>query len=175
VDFPIRVRRCGTFAAILFVITLSGVTLLLSGCDKYRVIDTVETGDLSEALPFETLGFGQRMDVDGKTEIIVRNDAEWQAILSTMTTFEALERVDFEEAMVAIIAIPVESGGYTIEVEAVEQVDGILEVSYVISEPGIDCITPPALATPFQVVRMRRLDLEVRFSSRKELFSCEDF
>ena len=168
-------KRRGSFVVFWFVIILSGATSLLSGCDKYQVIDTVETGDFSEVLPFETLGFGQRMDIESKTEIIVRNDAEWQEILTTMSPFKAFESVDFEQVMVAIIAIPVESGGYSITVEVVEQVDGVLAVAYVISEPGIDCITPPALATPFQVVRMRKLDLEVRFSSRKESFSCKDF
>ena len=149
---------------------------LVAGCQQPEIIDEVETGDFAEVLPFETLGIGQRASHTERVERLVRTAEEWEAASSTLMPFEAFEDVDFEQVMLAVVVVPVESGGWTIEVESVERAEGAIEIAYVLGEPGVDCITPTALATPFQVIRIRKLeDVDVTFSSRKERFSCKDF
>lgn len=165
-------RAVRTFVYLLTVLVL---TVSLSACERNRLIDTVETGSFTENLPFETVGIGQRIDITDTTELLIRSESEWTVLAATMKPYKEFSAVDFDQVMLAIVAVPVESGGWAVDVESVEQIDGLIEVSYVISEPGIDCITPPALATPFQVIKMRKLDGDVRFTARNERFSCEDF
>lgn len=135
----------------------------------------MEAGSFTENLPFETVGIGQRIDISDTTELLIRSEPEWTLLAATMTPYAEFTAVDFDQVMLAVVAVPVESGGWAVDVESVEQIDDMIEISYVISEPGIDCITPPALATPFQVIKMRKLDGDVRFTARDERFSCEDF
>ncbi|GMQ81757.1 MAG: hypothetical protein BMS9Abin05_1192 [Rhodothermia bacterium] len=106
-------------------------------------------------------------------EVIVRDSDSWALVSAGVRPLAPFKSVDFTQAMVALIALPTESGGYMIEVETVESLDGIITVSYLVSEPGTDCIAPTALALPFQAVFLRREEGEVRFVRRTETYSCE--
>ena len=170
-----RFKKNASRSTSLILLVLSGAALVTSGCDRNRLIDTVETGSFSENLPFETVGIGQRITITATTELIIRTEAEWLELSRTMTPYEAFSTIDFDQVMLAVVAVQVDSGGWAVDVESVEQADGKIEVAYVISEPGVDCITPQALATPFQVIKVRKMDGDVTFISRSESFSCQDF
>jgi len=129
------------------------------------------TGD-TEPLYFETIGWGHSGIVRDTTEVIIRTSDEWDRISSNYRPLEDFEAIDFSQVMVALIALPAESGGYSIEVESVESVEGIVTVSYLVSEPGTDCITPTALTLPFQAVLIRKAGGIVEFVRRTESFKC---
>jgi hypothetical protein len=133
----------------------------------------VEVLDESVPLYFETIGRGQYGEIRDTVEVVVRGVGDWNAISATMRPLADFESVDFAQSMVAMIALPAESGGYTIEVESVEELDGRITISYLVSEPGIDCITPSALALPFQAVTIQQTEGEVIFERRSEQYTCE--
>jgi hypothetical protein len=105
-------------------------------------------------------------------ETVVRSQEAWNTLSEEMRPLAAFEAVDFSQYMVALIALPASSGGYTIEVESVEERDGEITVDYLVSEPGTDCITPAAEALPFQAVSIQKADGDVRFKRRTERYKC---
>ncbi len=145
------------------------LVLVLTSCEE----PAVEIEDHSEPLYFETIGRGHTGVGRDTLEVVVRDADSWARVSASIRPLAPFESVDFSQAMVALIALPTESGGYTIEVETVESLDGLITVSYLVNEPGTDCITPTALALPFQAVFFKREDGEVRFVRRTVAYSCE--
>jgi len=164
--------RPGRALSALFLIV--GM-IFFSGCRDRSQTEVTEVVEFSEVLPFETVGIGQRSDFADPVERMIYNDDIWVSVASALRPHVPFESVDFSQVMLALIATPTESGGYSVEVESVELLNGIITVSYLIGEPGFDCITPQALAVPFQVIEIRKIEGTVVFERRTERYSCEDF
>ena len=147
---------------------VTGMMLVVGGCQQAEV---EVTGD-SESLYFETIGWGHFGTIRDTTEAIIRTSDEWDSVSANYRPLEDFQEVDFSQVMVALIALPADYGGYSIEVESVESVGGIVTVSYLVSEPGTDCITPTALTLPFQAVLIRKAEGRVEFVRRTESFKC---
>ncbi len=154
---------------------ISACVIIFSGCRDGSGEETIEIVDYSEVFPFETIGIGQRSQFTEPVERMVYDAESWAQISAALQPHVPFETVDFSQVMLAVIATPKSSGGYTIEVESIELLDGKITVAYLISEPGVDCITPQALAVPFQVIEIRKMEGTVLFEHRTERFSCEDF
>jgi len=142
---------------------------MLSGC-KQPVPDVIDT---SEPLYFERIGMGQTGSEADTIEVLVRTEKDWDEWKTRVNPLAPFRKVDFTQAGGALIAVPVESGGYTVEVESVEKDNGIITISYLFSKPKSDCISPLATALPFQAVLIRRAEGEVRFERREERYGCD--
>lgn len=149
--------------------TLLVAGLFLAGCAP----TTEDTVDTAEVLVFERLGMGHSGTVRDTVEAVARSAAEWEALQQAVQPMEPFRDVDFTQYMVALVAVPTESGGYIVEVESVEEMDGQIHISYVLNTPKSDCVTLTALAMPFQAVVVRRADGDVHFTRRIARYSCE--
>jgi hypothetical protein len=90
-----------------------------------------------------------------------------------METVLPFRDIDFSQLMVAFVALPVSSGGITLQIESVELDAGELIVGYLMGEPGPDCRVIDAPSVPFQAVYLRRIkDVSVRFERRTEMQRC---
>ena len=147
---------------------LAGLFLLVAGCS----VPQEESEPDTDPLYFESIGRGQHGARRDTIETVARTAEAWAELSATVRPIAEFEAVNFEQQMAALIAIPTESGGYTIEVESVEALDGVITVAYVVNVPGIDCITPTALALPFQAVSIRKAEGAVEFERRNEPFKC---
>ncbi len=142
--------------------------LVVGGCQQAEI----EITDDSEPLYFETIGWGHFGTIRDTTEVIIRTSDEWIRVSANYRPIEDFKAVDFSQVMVALIALPAEYGGYSIDVESVESAERIVTVAYLVSEPGPDCITPTALTLPFQAILIRKTDGSVKFVRRTESFKC---
>ncbi len=131
------------------------------------------TIDAGEALPYEQIGFGQRAADHVLLERLARTEAEWEALAPRVSPREPFLPVDFSQQMVALMAVPVESGGYAVEVEQAEVVRDTVVISYIVYTPGSDCISTMGLAEPFQAISLRQAAGPVRFERTRERYSCE--
>jgi hypothetical protein len=128
-----------------------------------------------EYLVFEPIGMGQRgivTDTLNASHWVLRDEASWLAAQDSLSPLGPFKTVDFDQAMVVVIALPAVSGGYSIEVASVERQVDRIAVEYVISEPSSDCIPVVGAALPFQAVRVRKDDLPVEFEERREPYRC---
>lgn len=161
-------KECGAKQGVALK-TLLVAGLFLVGCAP-TAEDIVET---SEVLVFERLGMGHSGTVRDTVQAVARTEAEWAALQQSVRPMEPFRKVDFTQYMVALVAVPTESGGYIVEVESVEEDEGVITVSYVLNTPKSDCVTLVAEAMPFQAVVVRRAEGDVHFSRRIERYSCE--
>lgn len=140
-----------------FAPLLLACALLLAACDEGPQPAPITAEDLvEEPLYFEPVGFGQRSLLEDTTRLLVRDPARWASLRDSLRPQNPFVPVDFDQAMVAVIALPVRSGGYDVTVESVLAVDSTIQIAYTLTRPGSDCITAYSPSTPFQAVLIRR-------------------
>jgi hypothetical protein len=145
--------------------------LTLGGCSERGAYQMHPDDDI-EALVFEPIGRGNYAAVEDTARLVFRSEAEWTAFRDRLRPIRDFGPVDFNQMMVVVAAVPTTEGGHSVEFESFE-VDrrGVL-ASYVIQEPGEDCMTATVISQPFQAVKVRRHDADVRFEHRVETYRC---
>jgi hypothetical protein len=154
------------------VIFGSGLLLLFAAACSAPDGEVVSEG---EYLVFEPIGMGQRgvvADTVNASHWVLRSESAWLAAQDSLSPLGPFKPVDFDQAMVVVIALPATNGGYSIEVASVERHSDRITVDYVISEPSMDCLPVVGAALPFQAVRVRKDDLPVEFVERRESYRC---
>lgn len=148
------------------------VLLVLTGCQPEP--DSEITVDEGELLVFDTAARGQTASTRDTLEVIVRTAEEWSRVSGQFQPVNPFPDFDFTQTMLGVISIPVNTGGFSVDIESVEMVDSTLEIAYVLNVPGATCITAQALAEAWQVFTIRQTDFEdVRFTRRTEWYNCE--
>jgi len=153
---------------ILKAFALCAPLFLVTGCQPESSLDDGP----DEVLFFESIGLGHYGSTREPIESVLRDQASFDKAISELTPLDDLPAVDFDQTMVGLIAVPTESGGYIIEVQSVEKTGEELAVHYRLSAPGDDCITPQALALPFQVVIIAKTTGNVSFVRETVTYRC---
>ena len=148
--------------------TLFVAFLILSGCEVQSNLD--EGPD--DVLYFEPIAIGQSGSVRDTVEVVLMDEAALEEALMKVNPLGDLPSIDFNQTMVGLIAIPTNSGGYVVEVQSIEQRGEEIQIHYLFSIPGEDCITVQALSLPFQIVSMRKAQGSFRFVREEERYSC---
>lgn len=155
-----------------------GVLLLLVGCSSpdgpggSSPAPTTEAEESGEFLVFDPLALGQTGAFTTPIERVYRDEDSWRGAMDSLRINVAPGPVDFTQSMVVLLALPQESGGYSIEVQTVEsRAEGLL-VEYELSVPADDCIPIAGAALPFQAVTVRRADGPVTFVRKDFRYEC---
>jgi len=149
---------------IIFTVAL----IPMFGCSE--AVDIDDGPD--EVLIFEAIGLGQNGSVRDTVHVVLNDQAELDAMLQQVEPLEPLPEVDFSQYMVGLVAVPTESGGYTVEIKSVERTGDEITVHYILNVPGTDCITLQALALPHQYVMIARSQGNVTFVEERDRYLC---
>ena len=142
--------------------------LIFIGCKPQPVADDGP----DEVLYFEPIAMGHNGSVRDTMEVVFTESEALQAVVSNLNLLGPVKDVDFSQTMVALIAIPTESGGYIVEVKSVEKTGDQIVVSYEFSTPGPDCVTIQALSLPFQMVKIKRSEGDITFNRITKRSKC---
>lgn len=126
-----------------------------------------------EPVSFTRLGQGQHADLADTTETIVRDAASWATLSASLRPMVPFDSVDFSTHVVLLAAVPVPSGGYNLGFEEVYRLGDEIVASYILMQPGEDCATAQALATPFQAIMLPTPNAPIRLERITEAYSCE--
>lgn len=151
------------------LVVSSLVLVVLAGACRIPDGEVVSEGDY---LVFDPMGRGQTGMIAEPIERVFRDEDSWTSFRDSLTTFVPLPDVDFEQTMVVVLALPQETGGFGVETASVELRAGEVVVEYVVTEPASDCIPVVGASLPFEVIRVRRSDLPVRFDQAVEPYRC---
>lgn len=155
---------------------LTAVSLVLlfiaTGCRPEP--DSEIAVDEGEPLVFDAAARGQSASTRDTLEVIVRSVDEWNSVSGQFQPVNPFPEFDFTQTMIGVVSIPVNTGGFSVQVESVEMEESTLAIAYVLNVPGATCITPQALAEAWQVFTIRQTDFEdVRFERRTEWYRCD--
>jgi hypothetical protein len=130
------------------------------------------TATHAETVEFEPVAQGRNARFDELIETRVRDAETWTTMRESLRPVGTVENVDFSEREVLMVAMPVTSGGFDLEVERIERSGESMRVYYIIHEPGEDCMTAQVLLTPFAAVSIERTEADITFHSRTLRYSC---
>jgi hypothetical protein len=150
---------------------LLALVFVLAGCGPEVDLDPDLEGD-AMPLYFERIGRGQSASIRDSIQVVIRDAAEWEGYRTQLRPMRPFMEVDFDQVMVLLIAMPMETGGYDVAFESVEEADGRIVASYVLSEPGADCMTGVGITVPFEAIMVRRVEGDVVFEPRRDRIRC---
>jgi len=153
---------------LLTTLLFASALLSLTACQEAAEVDDGP----DDVLAFDPIAMGHGGTVRVTIEVVLRSETELQEALEKVRPLADVPDVDFEQYMVALIAIPTESGGYIVEVQSVEQTGDEITVNYVLNVPAQDCITVQALSLPHQIVQIRRSEGNVTFEQERKRYLC---
>lgn len=98
----------------------------------------------------------------------------WNRIVSNHGPKPPVPEIDFAKEMVLVAAMGTRAtGGFSIEIEAVDRDSSSITASVRKRSPGNTCGTTAALTAPVAIVRIPRSDKPVRFVEENIATSCE--
>jgi hypothetical protein len=106
--------------------------------------------------------------LEDSARYVVRSRDEWTALWNRIVANHgpkpAVPEIDFEKEMLLVAAMGTKTtGGYSIEIEAVDRDSSAITVSVRGRSPGKNCGTTAALTAPGDIVRIPRSDHPGRF------------
>lgn len=139
---------------------------VLSGCGQ---TGTSAAASRSEGpMRFEVVEQGTYSQYPRESELVVTEQAGWEAFYRQHAPDGEIPRVDFTQSMVVGVVLQRNTGGFQVEVTAVNETADAVVVSYTETRPNSDAVTIQVLTQPFVLVQVPRRDGPVRFEHTVE-------
>ena len=124
----------------------------------------------AERIPFVTIDQGFRSGTRERKFLVVKNETDWKTLWQTHVQpnvpAKELPRVDFDKEMIVAVFLGEKpTGGYKVEITAMEEDQGKGQLRVVTREgkPPVGSIATQALTQPYHVVRVKKSDLTTTF------------
>jgi hypothetical protein len=142
----------------LWEMLTAAALVLAAGCAAER---TVDGGETSTPIPYQTLLDETHSDLDQPLSEVVRDEPTWWSLWTRIyrgANPRAAPEVDFSRDMLIAVATGTRpSGGFGVTVRSVVVRDDALEVEVLETCPPPDAMVTMALTQPVEVVRLNRL------------------
>ena len=113
---------------------------------------------------------GQQASIQTQSAVVVSDQETWSAVFRStqgaVLSDETPPIVNFDEhRLLVLFAGSRSTGGYSIEVESIEESDASIDVRVRVLSPAPDAMVTQVITSPFVVVQLRttRDDITVRF------------
>lgn len=126
---------------------------------------------LAAGAPFSTIEKGGVSGVTSPRTLVIKSEEEWQRLWAQHAAARARTpgppQIDFSREMViAVFAGERTTGGFTVEVTAIDVSSGAIRVTYQESGPPPDSFLTQALTQPYHLVTTPRVEGPVTFQTR---------
>jgi hypothetical protein len=142
-------------------------------------ISFVSCGSDSQKYEFETIekGFHSGIILDSPRIYKIDNQPDWDDFWadhkSIIDPDSEQPEVDFSNYdVIAVIDKEEPTGGFMMEIKAVEEHNGKLNVRITKTEPGPDCVVTQALTQPFHIIRTGKSSLQPRMVLTTRISDC---
>jgi hypothetical protein len=119
-------------------------------------------------IPFATVARGHHSGLEDSREAVVRTESEWKALWKEHAAEQSAPAVDFAKSIVAGVFLGSRStGGYAVEIIAVERQGADAIVRYRETKPDPNMIVTQVLTSPFHIVSFEKATGEVTFQKAR--------
>jgi hypothetical protein len=102
----------------------------------------------------------------------IHNQLSFEATLSSYSNVP-VEQIDFSENQVILLSMGEKpTGGYTIRVDSVEEINGTLKLIATETHPGSNCMVTQALTAPYLFVKVLSVERIETVVVRTEVVDC---
>jgi hypothetical protein len=121
---------------------------------------------MREPVPFTSVAQGQQSAIEERREVVVRSAAEWKALWKEHSPGDPLPEVDFAKSIVVgVFAGMRNTGGYAVEITAIDRDGENLVVSWRETKPAAGAMLSQMLTFPFHLVSTGRVAGKVDFKA----------
>jgi len=122
----------------------------------------------SAAPPVATVAQGAYSGISDASEVVVRSQAEWDALWKAHAGLKPTPAVDFSQEFIAAVFLGTRpSGGFGAEILGTRRDAAALVIEYRERVPAASDIVTQALTSPFHIVKVPRFDGPIRFRKIK--------
>ena len=126
---------------------------------------------LAAGAPFSTIEQGSVSGITSPTALVIKSEEEWRDLWARHAAVRAPTpgppQIGFlREMVIAVFAGERSTGGFTVEVTAIDVSSGTIRVTYRESGPPPDSILTQALTQPYHLVTTPRVEGPVTFTAR---------
>jgi len=132
-----------------------------------------------KSLDFQTIEQGLRSGIQVPRTVLIRNESAWKNLWIEhergLSTAPAAPVMDFSKEMVIAVFLGMRrTGGYSVAIKdiSVRQPDAPIWVSFEEVKPGKGCMVTQVLTSPFQIVRLARVEGPVTFNLALKVNDC---
>lgn len=154
---------------LIAVLTLIGIGVffLMKPKEKTKVT--------SESFEYETLlrsdGSSSRQEVP--LEKVIKNEQELAVLYPSLGLSED-QSIDFGKHDLIVVALGQRSnGGYSVEIKEIKKEANDILVLYTETVPGQSCFTTQAITFPYHIVKVNKINFEVKFSKTSITNECK--
>ena len=157
------------YKGIPFIVCLL-FTVAAFGCASGEQEPSAPGDDESLAVTYDIVLSGQQASIQTQSAVVVSDQETWNAVFRStqgaVLSDETPPIVNFDEhRLLVLFAGSRSTGGYSIEVESIEESDASIDVRVRVLSPAPDAMVTQVITSPFVVVQLRttRDDITVRF------------
>lgn len=177
-------RRSGLFTGLLAAATVIGAAMVTScsagnstageGAQRRGTEPPMTVQQLDSTLASY---YRYNSALEDSARFVVRTADEWTVLWNRIVANHGptppVPAIDFEKEMLLVAAMGTRNtGGYSIQIEAVDKDSSAITASVRSRSPGNNCITTQALTAPVDIVRIPRSDLPVQFVEEHIVTNC---
>ncbi len=151
---------------LILALPLMALIFLITACatpveqeDEVGLIDLIDDQEVT-SLEFETLAQSTQSPYESEGHYVITNEED----LADLELDELADKVNFEEEMIlAVFMGERTTGGYSIEIVEIVEMDDVIEVLIEETSPGEDDMVTMALTYPEHIVKMEKTEKPIEF------------
>ena len=125
-------------------------------------------GDALAPVPFTTISQSDQSGVEEARQVVVRTAQEWKALWKEHAPDRPMPVVDFTKSMVLGVFLGSRNtAGYRVTITGIERTGATIGVTYREERPGARDMLAQVITFPHHLVRVERIDGEVKFTRAK--------
>src|SRR4030095_5078565 len=132
----------------------------------------------SENIKFDSLAHGTYSSIEGKRQVVIRNEKEyqklWDEVYKDLDQVPRIPDVDMNKyTVIAVFMGSKPSGGYDIKINKVSTNGDKILVQVNEISPGKNCMVTDALTRPYDFVRIPKTDKAAEFKTSSVTKECQ--
>jgi len=135
-------------------------------------------GDDESNVPFEVLLESNFSSVSDKRHLLIKNSEDYQKLMSEVyANLDQMPRIpdaDFtKNYIIAVFMGPRSTGGYSVSIDKIKESSSRITVYTVENSPGKNCVVTQGESRPYIIVRIPKIDKEVKFKTKEIIKDCQ--
>jgi hypothetical protein len=128
--------------------------------------EALERLKLDKAIPFFTVDRGLHSEIKEAISTVFHSEDGWKRFWRRHAASEP-HPIDFSKEMViAVFMGEQRTGGFSLDIQKVEDKSGLLKALVYITKPDQAAIVPQALTQPYHIIRLQKMYFPVRFTKQ---------
>ena len=128
-------------------------------------------------IKFEVIKEGPISGFTDEKMMVINNNDDYQKIMTivyyNLDQMPIIPEVDFTKSILILTAMGTKNtGGYTIGIDNISKSGSKVTVNLTETSPGKNCVNTESITSPYQIVKIKKTDKEIKFNISRKVKDC---